>query len=498
MSATCLIGLDLGTSAMKGVLVESRGSVLWQANRPVRLQRLEAERVELDPEQYVQDVFALLRELVSHAEDPAAIQAISVSGASGNTVLLDHDCRPLAHAISWLDDRCAGMADQLWPGLDPDQVYHRAGWPFGGSFPLAHLAWHKAMTPALWQQTRSFAMLHDYLYLQLCGRLVVDHSKASSFYLQDQIDRSWNEELLAFLGITPDQLPDLLPPATACAKITTAAAQATGLGPGTRVVTGSFDHPSAARSTGVFDTGDLLISGGTSWVIFAPICNRDTGLEGGMILDPFLSPAGCWGAMFALTAVAEKLNAYLECYIPTPPREPAFSRFNRLAAEAVPGADGLFLDLYQRPFEDDMALLADAAPRNIARALMEGVVFLTRARVDELSQRTGTRPGRIVFTGGPTRSPVWTSILADVLNQPVVLPDAGEYAGAVGAAILAGIGTGIYRDERDGYAVLQKPERVVGAERVVMPDPARSNLYQKLYRDYLARFASDSCVPATI
>ena len=118
---------------MKGVLVESHGPILCQASRPVELLRLADQRAELDPEQYVQDVCALLRELVSHAEDPAAIKAISVSGASGNTVLLDDDCRPLGNAISWLDNRCAGMADDLWPGLDSARVYRSAGWPESAS-----------------------------------------------------------------------------------------------------------------------------------------------------------------------------------------------------------------------------------------------------------------------------------------------------------------------------------------------------------------------------
>ena len=139
--------------------------------------------------------------------------------------------------------------------------------------------------------------------------------------------------------------------------------------------------------------------------------------------------------------------------------------------------------------------MAPATPQNIARALMEGIVFRTRARVDELSQLTGTRPGRIVLTGGPTRSPVWPSILADVLNRPVVLPETGEHAGAMGAAILAGIGIGRYRNEQDGYAALLSPDRVVGSERAVTPDPVRSSQYQELYRDYTARFAPGPGVP---
>ena len=113
---------------------------------------------------------------------------------------------------------------------------------------------------------------------------------------------------------------------------------------------------------------------------------------------------------------------------------------------------------------------------------MEGIVFLTRNRLDQLVQLTGRPAGRIVLTGGPTKSHIWPSILADVLGQPVVIPETGEQAGAMGAVILAGMGTGVFRDENDGYL------RTKSKERIIEPDPDRSKLYEIIYRDYADRF----------
>ena len=480
-----LIGFDLGTSAMKAVLSDAGGTIVCQASRQVELLRPEVGRVELDAERYFQDVCSVIGELISHVNAPSEIKAVCLSGASGNTLLLDEDCRPLGNAISWLDTRTAGKEAELWPDVDPERVYRSAGWLFDGTFPLAHLGWLKRREPEAWGRARYCTMLNDYLYHRLCGRLVVDHSKATTFYLQDQEASAWNSDLLALLGLETDHLSELLPCGSVCGDVTPGAIEATGLAPGTRVVTGSFDHPSAARSTGVFAEGDLLISAGTSWVVFAPIRNRDTGLRGRMLVDPFLSPSGCWGSMFALTAVAEKMNDYLDHCMASNNGESLLDRFNRLAAKAAPGADGLSIELFKEPYEQNKKIAERSTPVNIARALMEGIVFLTRNRVDQLMRLTGSAVGRIVLTGGPTKSEVWPSILADVLNRPVVIPETGQHAGAMGAVLLAGIGVGIFRDEQDGY-LTTKP-----AEQIIEPDPERSKLYEGLYREYVDRYGLD-------
>jgi xylulokinase len=480
-----LIGFDLGTSAMKAVLSDTKGNIVCQASRQVNILRPEKTRIELDAELYFQDVCAIIKDLISKLADPSEVKAISLSGASGNTVLLDKDYKPLRKVISWMDTRTAGKEAELWPGLDAERIYRSAGWPFGGTFPLAHLGWIKSFEAEVWQKASYFTMLNDYIYYRLCGRLIVDHSKATTFYMQDQENSTWNKELLEFFELETGQLAELIPPATACGTVTTEARTLTGLAAGTQLVSGSFDHPSAARSTGVIEEGDLLISAGTSWVVFAPVKNRETGLKGKMLVDPFLSPYGCWGAMFALTAVAEKMKEYLDNCITPDDGESLYEGFSRLAAEAETGSDGLFIELFSQPYEKSKALVENVAPKNIARALMEGIVFLTRSRVDALMSLTGSSADRIVLTGGPTKSHIWLSILADVLGRPVVIPETGQHAGAMGAVILAGIGVGVFRDEKDAYL------KTKSRERIIEPDPERSKLYQEIYRDYVDKFRLD-------
>ncbi|MCK3684351.1 FGGY family carbohydrate kinase [Maribellus sp. YY47] len=477
-----LIGFDLGTSAMKAVLSDINGNVVCQASRQINILRPEKNQVELDPEFYFQDVCATIKELMSQVSDPSSVKALSLSGATGNTVLLDENYKPLRKVISWMDTRTVGKESDLCLGFDPERIYNCVGWPFDGTFPLAHLAWIKKFETDVWQKAKYFVMLNDYIYYRLCGRLVVDYSKATTFYMQDQVTAKWNEELLEFFELETRQLAELISPATSCGIVNSEAVSLTGLAEGTQLVTGSFDHPSAAISTGVTDEGDLLISAGTSWVVFAPIKNRETGLKGKMLIDPFLSPSGCWGAMFSLTAVAEKVKEYLEHCITPDIGETLYEGFNRLAAEAELGADGLFIEVYRQPYQKSKAMIKNVAQKNIARALMEGVVFLIRRRIDELLSLVGRPVDRIVLTGGPTKSHIWLSILADVLGRPVVLPETGQHAGAMGAAILAGIGAGVFRDEKDGYL------KTKSRERIIEPDPVRSQLYHKIYLDYASQF----------
>lgn len=477
-----LIGFDLGTSTMKAVLSDFAGNIICQVSRQVNIHRPEVSRVELDAELYFLDVCAIIKELTSKVSDSCEIKAVSLSGASGNTVLLDKDYKPLRKVISWMDTRTVGKESELWPELDIERIYNSVGWPFNGTFPLAHLGWIKKFEADVWQKASYFSMLSDYIYYRLCGRLIVDHSKATTFYMQDQKSSTWNNDLLEFFELESDQLSELIPPATSCGTVTLEAQSLTGLATETQLVSGCFDHPSAARSTGVFDEGDLLISAGTSWVIFAPIMNRETGLKGRMLVDPFLSPSGCWGAMFSLTAVAEKMKEYLDNCITTDNRESLYDAFSRLAAEAEPGSGGLFIELFSQPYQNNKALVKNIASKNIARALMEGIVFLTRNRVDALISLTGSRADRIVLTGGPSKSNIWLSILADVLGRPIVIPEAGEHAGAMGSVILAGIGFGIFHDEKDGYL------KTKSRERIIEPDPDRSIIYQNLYHDYINKY----------
>jgi len=194
------------------------------------------------------------------------------------------------------------------------------------------------------------------------------------------------------------------------------------------VVLGAFDHPSAARGCGVLRPGQVLLSCGTSWVGFYPVADRELALAQKLLIDPFLSPRGPWGALFSLTRVGERVQAFVDATFAGEATQAArYARFDEAAARAPRGST------------------------DPSRALMADLAGQMKARMDSLSA-AGLRAERIVMVGGPTESPAWMQILADTLGSELALPEAGAHAGAVGAAILAGMGTGIFADEADAAA----------------------------------------------
>ena len=469
-----LIGMDLGTSSIKAVLCDSDGNLITKGSTSTTLINPAKSRVEIDPEQYFLEFTELVNFLVSKVDNAEEIKAICLSGATGNTLLINEVGNPLGNAISWLDTRTLEEGQDPWPHLDKEHIYYKNGWPYFGTFPLAHLGWLKKNQPETWVKAKRFAMLHDFIFHKLCGDWVMDHSKATTFYLQDQVAKKWNPELLDSLGIHEDQLPRLCESGEPCGALIEEARKITELTSNTQVVTGSFDHPSAARGTGVFNEGDMLISAGTSWVVFTPIREREIGLSENMLIDPFLSPNGCWGAIFALTAVGEKLENLLSKIIPNPNKDVLYEEFNQLAMEAEPGAGETFINLLNQTEIEYEGIARSSSPQNVCRALMEGIVFQTSQRVKRVAELTGTNTGKLIFTGGPTKSKIWSTILADVLNREISIPINGEYAGAMGAVNLGGIGCGIYKDEQSGFEMLKQEVRVIA------PDAGRSKKYEEI------------------
>lgn len=430
----CLIGLDLGSSAIKGVLTDCQGTVLAEAGRETSLLHPQDGWVEVEPEAHYRKVCDILRELAAAATGEVA--ALAMAAASGNTLLTATDGTPLANIVSWMDERAERQPPAALAGLTAQQVARIAGWPCVSSFPLAHLAWLRERRPELYAAAGHYGMDSDWLLFRLAGRWMMDHSTATTFHLQDQTRGAYCEDFLRRLEIGPEKLSPLARSGTPVGPLTAAAARATGLSPRTMVVTGCFDHPAAARAVGVRAPGELMLSCGTSWVGFTPVMERQALLAAGLLCDPFLADdGGPWGGIFSVPCIGRAIDWYVHNVIAPGEREP-LRVFDAAAAEAAPGAGGLTIDLRQPP----RALSAGRA--DVSRAVMEGAARLLNGKLAGLRER-GFRHERAVMVGGPARSPVWPGIVAESLGLEVTV--GGRSAGARGAALLAGQGVGLCR-----------------------------------------------------
>lgn len=423
-----IIGMDIGTTNLKAVLISAEGKILAKASAPMSYDT-DGSRVEFDVDELYGKVCSVIRELISGFIN-ANIGGICISSASGNTVLLDNNNRPLVPAISWLDKRQKTEIEAVMGRLDLSEVYRLVGWPLEDGFPLAHLCWIRQTQPGLIERAAKIGMNGDYVNLRLCGVWAMDHSTATTFYLRDQNTGKWYMPFLHALGISPDKLPLLLPVGTRIGAVTEAASAETTLPVGTPVFLGSFDHPSAAVGADITKEGQLLLSCGTSWVGFTPVRDRGQILSAGLLCDPFLEKEGLWGAYFAMENVAKRVDLFLDKIIPNSPDRHKI--FDDLAATAEPGAGGPELNINDDPPNN----LNKYGKNEIAEAVMESVGKLFTKEMEKL-KKNGISVTEMVMVGGPSRSPIWPKIIARTAGMPVkVLPD-GICAGAIGAAKIA-------------------------------------------------------------
>lgn len=419
------IGVDLGTTRIKGVLTDRDNRILAEAERTVAFVP-GISGIEIDPEGHWRMLSDILRELaVEAAVYGEPVEALAFAAASGNTLLLDRESgKPLTSIISWLDERAVGADLPCLRGLTPAHMRQLTGWPCIEIFPPAHLAWLREYRPELLD--RAFvSQNHDYLQYRLTGRHRIDYSSATPFLLADQCAGHYAPELLARFGIDEKDLPELCPGGSPVGSLTAEAAAVTGLSTETVVYAGSFDHPAAARAADIRREGQLLLSCGTSWVGFFPCGDRERIIGAELLCDPFTRREnGLWGAIFSLPGIGRRIDRYVNEFI-APGAEHPLRVFDELAGQG--GAGGVRIDLLAE------CRTPDCTPAQAARAVMESSARLLADRLSELKKHEFTFT-EAVMVGGPSRSPVWPGIVAETTG--LKLTTGGKSAGAQGAAIL--------------------------------------------------------------
>lgn len=285
------------------------------------------------------------------------------------------------------------------------------------------------------------------------------------------------------MAIAEHKLSALNKSGTVLGELTLEAAAKTGLSTGIKVVLGSFDHPGAARGTGTFVESEVLLSCGTSWVCFFPHSERTAIIEGQFLCDPFLVDDGMWGGMASIPCVGINIDWYVNHIIT---KEDVgcvqkLKNFDRYASEAEVGANGLFIDPVVDPEveSEKIARLCDGSPQDVSRAVMEGAAFRLRQQLDGLAAK-GIDVSVIRMVGGPSKSPIWPQIMSDVTGVDIELIN-GQHAGAFGAAILAGIGVGIYKDEKSAFSSMD-----IAVERKT-PNSKNMARYNQLYPQFLEK-----------
>ncbi|MWP37341.1 xylulokinase [Rhodobacter sphaeroides] len=435
------IGLDLGTSGLKGILIDEDQRVLAEAVAPLAVSRPHEGWSEQSPADWIAAAEAVMDQLA--AQGLSEVKGIGLSGQMHGATLLDASDEVLRPCILWNDTRSHAEAAAL--DADPRFRAVTGNIVFPG-FTAPKLVWVERHEPAIRERVAKVLLPKDYLRLWLTGEHVAEMSDAAGTSWLDVGARDWSDALLAATGLTREAMPRLVEGSAVSGALRPALAARWGLLQGVAVAGGGGDNAASAVGVGVVRAGEAFVSLGTSGVLFAANDGYQPAPETAVHTFCHALP-GAWHQMGVILAATDALNWYARLV-----GQEASALTKELGGLQAPGRT-LFLPYLggERTPLNDAAIrgaftgLEHATDRAAGtRAVLEGVTFAIRDCRDALAA-TGTRLESLIAVGGGSRSDYWLSAIATALDVPVLLPAAGDFGGAFGAArlaLMAAIGAG--------------------------------------------------------
>ncbi|WP_284165264.1 xylulokinase [Frigidibacter sp. SD6-1] len=467
------LGLDLGTSGLKGVVVDAAQRIVAEAAAPLTVSRPHDGWSEQSPADWIAAAEAVFAALP--AEVRVGVKAIGLSGQMHGATLLDAADNVLRPSILWNDTRAHAEAAML--DADPRFRALSGNIVFPG-FTAPKLLWVRAHEPEIYGRVAKVLLPKDYLRLWLTGEHVAEMSDAAGTSWLDTGARDWSDDLLAATGLGRDHMPRLVEGSEVAGRLRPEVAGRFGFAPGIVVAGGAGDNAAAGIGVGVVKAGQAFVSLGTSGVLFA--ANDGYHPDAATAVHTFCHALpGAWHQMGVILAATDALNWFARLAGASaadltqslgPLQVPGKTRFlPYLGGERTPLNDasirGAFIGL-------EHATDRDAA----VRAVLEGVTFAIRDCRDALAA-TGTRISRLLAVGGGSRSDYWLKAIATTLGTPVQVPVAGDFGGAFGAARLA-----IMAATGAGAEIATLP----AIDRTIDPDPRLSAAFDEGHARYRA------------
>lgn len=488
------IGIDVGTSAAKGLLVATDGRVLASASREYPLLTPAPGWTEQNPELWWQATVAVLQEL---SRTPGVeVVGLGLAGQMHGSVFLDGQDQVIRPALLWNDGRTGAQVAAIERLVGRARLIEITGNAASAGMQAPKILWLRENEPDAYARLAKVLLPKDFVRLRLTGDYVADVADASGTLMFDLSARAWSEELLAALDIPPDWLPDVAESPDVAGHLSAAAAELVGLPAGLPVAAGAGDNAGAALGAGVVRPGQGVLSIGTSGTIFVhggqAMRDPNGALNGFCAAVP-----GGWHLMGVILAAGGALRWYRDAVAVDEQKEAqgsgrdVYDLLLAQAAEVAPGADGLFFLPYlsgeRSPHMDASArgawigLTLSHDRRHMVRALLEGVGFAFRDCLVRM-RAEGAAFDELVVVGGGARSLAWRQMLADQLGLPLVVP-AAEEGPAMGGAILATVAAGIHPD------VEAAVDRMIQAPvKRTLPDPERAGRYAELHARYAALY----------
>ncbi|MGI2329228.1 xylulokinase [Planococcus sp. YIM B11945] len=477
-----VIGVDLGTSAVKILLVNQQGDVVKTVSKPYPLIQEKTGYSEQNPQEWVDQTTAglldLLKDFDGNKED---IEGISFSGQMHGLVLLDEHNEVLRPAILWNDTRTTAQCQRIYDVVGEERLLAITKNPALEGFTLPKILWVQEFEPAIFAKAKSFVLPKDYLRFKMTNQLQMEYSDAAGTLLLDISKKEWSTELCELLSLDPALCPPLVYSHEEVGTVTPAFAAASGLAESTRVFAGGADNACGAIGAGILEDGKTLCSIGTSGVVLSYEASDDKDFGGKVHYFNHAAPDDFY-TMGVTLAAGYSLTWFKETFAP----DESFDDLLKEIATVPAGSNGLLFTPYlvgERTPHADAAIRAsfigmDSSHRrkDFARAVLEGITFSLNESI-ELFRQHGKKIDTIVSIGGGAQNEDWLQMQADIFNAKIVRLTSEQGPG-MGAAMLAAYGSGWFKSlQACADAFLQE-------DKQFQPNKEAVATYQKMFAIY--------------
>ena len=471
------IGVDLGTSAVKLLLMDEAGTIKKIVSKEYPLYFPHPGWSEQNPEDWFAQSMAGIKELTAEC-DKNEVAGISFGGQMHGLVALDQEDKVIRPAILWNDGRTGKETDYLNQVIGKDKLSeYTANIAFAG-FTAPKILWMKNNEPDNYKKICKIMLPKDYLAYMISGSFCTDVSDASGMLLMDVKNRCWSKEMMDICGITEEQLPKLYESYEVVGTLKPEIVKELGLSEEVKVIAGAGDNAAAAVGTGTVGDGRCNISLGTSGTIF--ISSKEFGVDEHNALHSFAHADGYYHLMGCMLSAASCNKWWNEEILKTQDFAAEQAQIEKL------GENNVFFLPYlmgeRSPHNNPnvramfIGMSMDTSREDMTQAVLEGVSFGLRDSL-EVARSLGIQIERTKICGGGAKSPLWKKMIANIMNMKVDVIESEE-GPALGAAMLAAVGCGAYPD------VETIAEKMVKVVDTVEPDPKLVAKYEEKYQQF--------------
>ena len=486
-----LLGIDIGTSACKVALFDSSGCVLGQSTKGYKVYYPVPGSVEQNPEEWWEKVCEAIKETVIISKiDARDIAGIGIDGQSWSAIPVDRAGRVLHNTPIWMDTRASDICQKTLARVGFDRIYEISGNSFEPTYSTPKILWFRQNKPDIYRDTYMFLQSNSYIAMKLTGCMTQDVSQGYGIHSFNMKKACWDDSLCQELGFDREKLPEIYKCHDVIGEVTNEAATLTGLLAGTPVVAGGLDACCGTLGAGVIKVGQTQEqggqAGGMSICLDSAIAHPKLILGFHVVPDLWLLQGGTVGGGGAIKWFKQELGAYEEA-VGKATGVDAFSIMDQEAADIKVGSDGLIFLPYmageRSPLWDKDAkgvffgLGYDKTRAHMIRAVMEGCVYALYHNI-KTAEEVDVYIDELVAMGGAANSRLWTQMKADITGKTIKVPTS-DTATTLGAAILAGVGTGVYK------SFSEATDKTIVITRTHEPDMVAHKKYMEYYKIYL-------------